>query len=52
MQWIEDLLGISPDNGSGATELFLLCAVAIVIVPIGARVLLPRLREWKRRRES
>ncbi|MEO6525028.1 MAG: hypothetical protein ABIP93_00220 [Gemmatimonadaceae bacterium] len=50
MQWIEEMLGFSPDNGSGALELFLLCAASVVIVPIGAHVVLPRVREWRRRR--
>ena len=37
MDWIEQWLGISPDNGDGSLETLLL--IAIVMLPVGLRIL-------------
>ena len=37
MDWIERLLGVSPDNGDGSLEALLL--IALVALPVGLRIL-------------
>jgi hypothetical protein len=42
MDWIEQLLHVSPDGGSGALELIYLALVAFVIVALARRQVLHR----------
>ena len=42
MEWIETLFGLSPDAGSGLTEMLIALAVILALVAIGARVLTRR----------
>jgi hypothetical protein len=37
MDWIEQLLGLSPDGGDGSTELMWLLAFVIVVLVVGWR---------------
>jgi hypothetical protein len=41
MDFIERLFHVSPDNGSGATEIMYLVAVAALVIVIGCRRRLP-----------
>ena len=43
MDWIERLLGISPDGGDGSTELLFLLAAAVVVTMIFGRSFFVRL---------
>ena len=38
MDWIEQLLGLSPDAGSGATELQFVLAVALALAAIAVGI--------------
>lgn len=56
MHWIEDLLGFSPDAGSGLTEMLVALALVLLIVAacvrmnvFGARTALRRIRQRKSR---
>ena len=44
MDWIEELLGISPDNGSGVTEALILGLLVLVLVA--------GLLAWQRRQDA
>ena len=37
MEWIEELFGISPDGGSGITEVMFLAALAVLVVGLMLR---------------
>jgi len=46
MDWIERLIGISPDGGDGSTEmLYLVAAAAIVVLILGRTVLVRHARK-------
>lgn len=49
MNWIEKVIGISPDGGNGTMELLLLFAVALVVAT-GIEAVRSRVRRgsWKR----
>lgn len=42
MDWIEQLLGVSPDGGSGALELVYYAVIAFAIVAVVRRRMLKR----------
>jgi hypothetical protein len=44
MDWIERLLGVSPDHGDHSLEIFLVIAVACIFVAL----LIPRSRRYRR----
>jgi len=50
VDWIERLLGISPDGGSGLTELVLLAALVCLIAGVVLRG--HAVRKWRRRERS
>ena len=35
LDWIEELFGLSPDGGSGATEMLIVTAIVLAVVAIG-----------------
>ena len=35
LDWIEELFGLSPDGGSGATEMLIATAIVLAVVAIG-----------------
>ncbi len=47
MDWIEQLLGVSPDGGNGATERMCLVVLAVVVAALAWRRGLPALRARK-----
>ncbi len=46
MDWIERILGVSPDGGSGMLELLYFA------IPVVGLYLLYRIRRWRRKRAS